>query len=93
MSLVSALSALVSNAFAARGNGRPMDVPLAWSQEKTYVRKVDGRWWVAWAPFVDTVYAMAQMAGVVDQGWWVWFEFDSHEDALARALELRAEMP
>lgn len=52
---------------------RPMDVPVEWSQTRTYVRKIDGHWWVAWAPFVVPKYAMAQVVGLVDQGWWCWF--------------------
>ncbi|AXH45552.1 hypothetical protein SEA_PINKCOFFEE_75 [Gordonia phage PinkCoffee] len=88
MSLVGLLATVVSSAFNTAGNGRPMDVPLNWSQTKTYVRKVDGRWWVAYAPFVDTTYAMCQIAGVVDQGWWAWFEFDNHSDAVTFASAL-----
>lgn len=93
MSLVGLLATLVSSAFNASGNGRPMDVPLEWSQTTTYVRKVDGRWWVAYAPFVDTIYAMAQFAGTVDQKWWVWFEFDNHGDAVTFASALPKSDP
>ncbi|ANA85375.1 hypothetical protein SEA_BARB_75 [Gordonia phage Barb] len=72
---------------------RPMKVPLAWTQTKTYVRKVDGRWWVAYAPFVDTTYAMGQVAGIVDQRWWVWWRFDHHADALEFAVGLQRSAP
>ena len=68
---------------------RPMDVPLEWSQNRTYVRKVDGRWWVAWAPFVDTMYAMGQVVGLVDQGWWCWFRYPNHKEALEAAIALQ----
>ncbi|QDH85206.1 hypothetical protein SEA_NUBI_73 [Gordonia phage Nubi] len=72
---------------------RPMDVPLTWSQETNYVRKINGRWWIAWAPFNDTTYAMAQIAGIVDQSWWVWFDFDTHADALEFAAGIHRSTP
>lgn len=65
---------------------RPMEVPLEWDQTCTYVRKIDGHWWVAWCPLVDTTYVMAQTAGIVWQDWWLWMKAPNHTEALAFAI-------